>query len=269
MQKAVPAIPAEASAVLSIARELFAGHLLAAYLHGSAVNGGLRPQSDVDLLVVIDRPMTDVMRKSLLSSLLRASGRHPARLDGPRCIELMVFLEADLSAPAFPARSAFVYGEWLREDFEAGAIPDALSDPEITLVLAQAPQEAQPLFGPTLNSILPEIPDDDIRRAMREGLPALLANLRGDERNVLLTLARMWRTAATGEFVTKDVAVDRAMLRLPEQLAQTLAYGRDAYLGKMRDDWTIRQEEAHQAAAYLHQQIMALLQPTASRSPPG
>lgn len=258
MQKAVPAIPAEASAVLSIAREVFAGHLLAVYLHGSVVKGGLRPQSDVDLFVVIDRPMTGVMRNSLLSSLLSISGRHPASPGGPRCIELMVFLAADLSVPAFPARSEFVYGEWLREDFEAGAIPEALSDPEITLVLAQARQEAQPLFGPALNSILSEIPDDDIRRAMREGLPALLSNLRGDERNVLLTLARMWRTTETGEFVTKDVAVDWAMLRLPEQLAETLAYARDAYLGKIRDDWTIRQEEVRQAAAYLHQQIMAL-----------
>lgn len=259
MREAVPAMPAEAWIALSVVREVFADHLLAAYLHGSAVRGGLRPQSDVDLIVVIDRPMTDAMRESLISSLLRVSGRHPFRPGGPRCMELMVFLQADLAAPAFPARSEFVYGEWLREGFEAGAISEPVSDPEITLVLAQARQEAQPLFGPALDGVLSDTPDDHIRRAMREGLPALIANLHGDERNVLLTLARMWRTAATGEFVTKDMAADWAILRSPEQIAATLAYARDAYLGETQDDWTIRQQQAQQAAAYLHQQVMALL----------
>lgn len=260
MPKEAPTIPAEARAALSIAKDVFAGHLRAAYLHGSAVKGGLRPQSDLDLLVVIDQPMTDATRKGLLSSLLKISGRHPRSLGEPRCIELMVFLEADLLRPAFPARSEFIYGEWLREDFEAGAVPEALSDPEITLLLAQARQEAYPLLGPALDNILSEIPDDHIRRAMSEGLSALHANLQGDERNVLLTLARIWRTAATGEFVTKDAAADWVIARLPKEIAQTIAYARDAYLGKIRDDWTIRQEEVRHAAACLHREITALLQ---------
>ena len=34
---------------------------------------------------------------------------------------------------------------------------------------------------------------------MRDALPSLAAGLDGDPRNVLLTLARMWRTVATGD----------------------------------------------------------------------
>lgn len=252
-------IPAEAQAALAIAKETFEAHLLAVYLHGSAVSGGLRPQSDVDLLVVIDKEMTEVMRERLLASLLQASGRHPASPGSPRCIELMVFLKSHLAAPTFPARSEFVYGEWLREAFEAGEVPTSHSDPEITLVLAQARQEAQPLFGPVLASFLSDIPVDQIRCAMREGLRALHDGLQGDERNVLLTLARMWRTAATGEFVTKDAAAEWAVSRLPGQAAAVMAFAQEAYLGRTRDGWKDRQQDARQTADYLRQQVMILL----------
>jgi predicted nucleotidyltransferase len=206
MRDEAPKTPAAGLAALKIVKDRFDGSLLAVYLHGSAVSGGLRPQSDVDLLVVTERPMTDAMRASLLAALMRTSGRHPASLDGPRCIELMVFLKSHLSASAYPARSAFIYGEWLRDAFGAGDVPRPVSDPEFTLVLAQARQEARALVGPAAAELLPPIPDDHVRQAMRDVLPSLLANLTGDEGNVLLTLARMSRTATTGEFVTKDAA---------------------------------------------------------------
>ena len=260
MQTATPEIPAEARVALAIAKDVFGDHLRAVYLHGSAVMGGLRPQSDVDVLVIIDLPMTDSMRKRLLARLLEVSGRYPVRPGAPRCIELMVFLKDRLAAPAFPACGEFIYGEWLRDSFEAGGLPEPLCDPDITLVLAQARQQALTLFGPAPGNLFAEIPMEDTGRAIRDALPALLANLHGDERNVLLTLARMWRTAATGEFVSKDIAADWVMPRLSEQVTRTaVQLARDAYLGETQDDWRFREGEVRQAAAYLRQQILSLL----------
>jgi predicted nucleotidyltransferase len=231
---------------------------LAVYLHGSAVSGGLRPQSDVDLLVVTERPMTDAMRASLLAALMRTSGRYPASPDGPRCVKPMVFLMSHLSAMAYPARSAFIYGEWLRDAFEAGEVPRPVSEPEFTLVLAQARQEARVLVGPAAAELLPPIPDDHVRQAMRDVLPSLLANLTGDERNVLLALARMWRTATTGEFVTKDAA-EWAIPRPRDDIAAVLVCARDAYRGRTNDTWETHQTEVRQAASYLYHRIAELL----------
>lgn len=259
MQEDTPRTPAEALTALKIMEDLVESSLLAVYLHGSAVSGSLRPQSDVDLLIVTEHPMTDTMRRSLVAALMRISGRHPASPEGPRCIELMVFLKSNLSASAYPARSEFVYGEWLREVFEAGEIPVSVSDPELTLVLAQARQEAKALSGPAAAEVLPQIPDDHVRRAMRDALPSLLGNLPGDERNVLLTLARMWRTAATGEFVTKDAAAEWAVPRLPDEIAEVLICAREAYLGSADDAWEAHQAEVRRAASYLHQQVLRIL----------
>jgi len=232
---------------------------VAVYLHGSAVAGGLRPNSDVDLIVIVDRPTTHAVRERLVAELTRVSGQHPVDSEGRRPLELTVFHGADLVASAYPARSEFLYGEWLRGAFEAGVVPRPAADPGATLLLAQARQEARAIIGPEPSVLLPIIPGADIRRAIHETLPALLDTLVGDERNVLLTLVRMWRTLATAEFVPKDVAAEWAVPRLPAEPAALVAFAREAYLGLRQDDWQGRQHEVRRAAIHLSGQVEAML----------
>ena len=226
---------------LAALRDILGPSLQCLCLCGSAVLGGLRAQSDIDLLAITTQSMTLGQRQALLSALLRISARYPAPPGGPRCLELLVFSQSDLQAGEFPARADFVFGEWMRAGLEAAEAPLPDRNPEYTLLLAQARHHAIPLFG-CPGGLLPPIPMGQIRRAMREALPALYRGLQDDERNVLLTLARMWRTARTGEFVTKDAAADWAAKQLPDDQAAILDHARLAYLGQttasryLRDD---------------------------------
>ncbi|WP_043062799.1 aminoglycoside nucleotidyltransferase ANT9 [Brucella anthropi] len=240
------------STVVAALRNIFGNSLIAVYLHGSGVSGELRPQSDIDLLAVVDRSTTEDERAVLLASLLPLSGRHPAVQNGPRCLEVMVFSRIDLARRLYPARAEFIFGEWLRDAFEAGEAPMPQHDPEFTLVLAQARQEASPLFGPDASELLPDVPEQVVRDAMRDLLPTLLTALNEDTRNVLLTLARMWRTASSGTFVGKNEAAIWALPELDEQDASTLDYARQAYLGEVQDDdWQNRRDAAKRLAEQL------------------
>ena len=74
---------------------------------------------------------------------------------------------------------------------------------------------------------------------MTDGVPSLLADLADDTRNVLLTLARIWATTATGETLSKDEAADWGLPRLPDELQPMLARARDLYLvGGYGDPWS-------------------------------
>lgn len=84
----------------------------------------------------------------------------------------MVFRRADIAAPCFPVRAEFIYGEWLRDAYESGELPAPVIEPENTLVLAQARQEAVSLFGPDARELLPSVPPQQIRRAMFEVISA-------------------------------------------------------------------------------------------------
>ena len=59
----------------------------------------------------------------------------------------------------------------------------------------------------------------------------------GDERNVVLTLSRIWYSAATGKIAPKDVAANWVMERLPVQHQPVLLEAQQAYLGQGMVAW--------------------------------
>ena len=65
----------QVQSILQLVDDVFGGDALGAYLHGSAVLGGLRPTSDLDILVVLKRRTTATERRALVEGLLDVSGR--------------------------------------------------------------------------------------------------------------------------------------------------------------------------------------------------
>lgn len=197
-QAAGQSLPQEAmDAFAIIAREL-GESVVGVYLFGSALAGGLRPNSDVDVLVIVGQPPEEAVRRRLVEALMRVSGS-PANDGSPRPLEVTLLCRQALVPWHYPPGSELVYGEWLRDEFEQGRIPPAAADPDLAVVLTTARQSSLALYGPELAELVAPIPEADLRRAIADSLPGLVAGLQGDERNVLLTLARMWMTLETGE----------------------------------------------------------------------
>ena len=232
-----PETPPVARDVVAIVRDVLGSALIGAYLHGSAVLGGLRPTSDIDVLAVIDRRTTEPERAALVDRLLEISGRRARRGPG-RPIELTILVQSDVRPWRHPPRVEFLYGEWRRDEYERGFVPapEPMADlgPEITLALAGNVA----LAGPPPADVLDPVPEADLRRAITAGVPSLMGDLDSDTRNVLLTLARIWATLATTEITSKDEAAAWALARLPDDLAGPLNLAREMYLeGRDGDDW--------------------------------
>jgi predicted nucleotidyltransferase len=247
----------QAERTIAALRGILGDGLLAVWLHGSAVNGGLRPQSDLDLMAVVSDALTEQQRDEILSTLLQLSSRHPTGPDAPRCLEVIAFHFADFVDIGTKARAEFIYGEWLRAAFEAGERLVSCSNPDNTLILAQARRRSVSLYGPAAAEIVPEISPLQVLGAMQQAIPGLLHGLVGDERNVLLTLARMWHTARTGEFVSKDQAAVWAIAQIQTDDADLLDLARRAYLGAAVDEWGGRAKSARRLAAFLADQVTA------------
>lgn len=250
--------PPETAGILAAARDCFGAALTAAYLHGSAVAGGLQQDSDIDILLVIDRPMRREERRQLLSRLMRISAP-PKSTSARRPLEVIVFTAAQLEDLSYPARSEFVYGEWLRNSFASGQVPQPETDPEYTILLAQAWQNAHPLLGPPSHEILPAISAKDIRQAIHDARAQLISSIAGDERNVLLTLARMWCTLETGDIVPKNIAAQWAIPRLSKTSAKILDKACRAYLGKADENWSDMHRDVQAAVAELSGRIIAFI----------
>jgi streptomycin 3"-adenylyltransferase len=242
---------------MRLVREVLGGDLLGAYLHGSAVLGGLRPGSDVDVLVVARRRVTSPERSALVDGLLDVSGRRARR--GPaRPVELTVVVQSDVRPWRYPPRCDFLYGEWLRDEYERGDLPAREESPDLAALLTMVLLGEAPLHGPPPAELLDPVPADDLARSLVAGLPGLLADLESDTRNVLLTLARIWTTLATGAIRSKDAAADWALERLPEQHRPILARARHGYLGTEWESWDELMPPAQLCAEHLTREIDAL-----------
>ena len=224
--------------VLALARAALRADLVGAWLYGSAVSGGLRPASDLDVLVLGARRLTSDERRVLVEGLLPISGRRA--LGGPaRSIELSVVAHDDVRPWRYPPRLDFQYGDWLRDDFARGIDePWRNPNPDLAVLLTSVRGASHTLVGPDAADAFDPVPRDDLVRATTDELPSLLGDLDGDTRNVLLTLARMWLTLATGEIRSKDEAARWAVARLPQASGRALRHARDVYVGEAEEDWS-------------------------------
>lgn len=229
-------IPEQAIQACKVVEELLGGAIVGVYLFGSAVTSGLRMNSDVDVLVVVNQSLSEEIRRKLTDRLMHISGKI-GNTDSVRPLEVTVINHEDVVPWRFPPKNEYLYGEWLRDEFENGKIPEPTYDPDLAIVLAQVIKNSVPLFGSDASDILDPVPMADIRRAIMESLPGLMEGIKGDERNVMLTLARMWLTVAVGEIASKDTAAQWAIPQLPTEHATLLNLARKAYRGEYVDKW--------------------------------
>jgi streptomycin 3"-adenylyltransferase len=232
------------------------GGVLAVHLFGSSAVGGLRPSSDIDVLMLTRRSLSRLDRERLAAFLLRFSGRRATVAPG-RPLEVTSVVLDDVVPWRYPPVCDFLYGEWLRDDFLAGAIPEPHTNPDLAVLVTTVRQHAIPVLGPHPVDLLEPVPVEDLRRSVHDSLDPLLEDLVGDERNVLLTLARMVVTLESGPIVGKDEAVHQILLSLGEPHRSLLALAAGGYLGSVADAWTDRRHEAAATAEHLAERIRA------------
>ena len=139
--------PPEAEAAVAAVVGVLGRRPVAAYVVGSAVSGGLRPMSDVDVLVVVREAPDEAQRRRLADALMRVSGRYGG--GGPvRALDVLLVRLGDVVPWRYPPVQAFAYGEWLRAAYAAGAAPQPGPNPDLALQLAQGRATGVALHGP-------------------------------------------------------------------------------------------------------------------------
>jgi streptomycin 3"-adenylyltransferase len=236
-----PSLPLDASssaqieAVVGLVHRVLGADAVGGYLGGSAVLGGLQPDSDLDILVVAGRRLTSDERRAMIEGLLPLSGRHA--VCGPaRSLEVSVVALPEIRPWRDPPRIELQFGDWLRPELERGdPAPWHDPNPDLAVLLTGIRDTSRTLFGPEPRELLDPVPPADLRRSMVDGIPGLLEDLDGDTRNVLLTLARIWMSLTTGAIHPKDAAAAWAAARLPGEDDRVLARARAMYVGDEPD----------------------------------
>lgn len=250
---------------VSILKRQLGDTLQTVHLFGSAVHGGLKPLSDIDLLVTVSTPLDATTRAALMSKLLSVSAA-PGTDSVRRALEVTIVAQVDVLPWRYPARRQMQFGEWLRDDIESGIYEPVMTDPDLAILLTKVRQCSLALYGPDAQQFFDEVPVIDLQRSLLHTLALWTteADWAGDERNIVLALARIWYTAVTGDIASKNEAANWAILRLPIECQQIVAAARDEYLGVGTSDLAAFPKEREALLNHIRSSVIAILPRTTS-----
>ncbi|MGB3287873.1 MAG: AadA family aminoglycoside 3''-O-nucleotidyltransferase [Burkholderiaceae bacterium] len=253
-------IAVQVSSALSILENHLGETVLAVHLFGSAIDGGLKPLSDIDLLITVSTPLSESARAALMSDLLSVSA-FPGTDTTLRALEVTVLAHEDVVPWRYPARRQMQFGEWLRDDINAGFFEPAMTDHDLAILLSKVRRHSVALYGPAAQEFFDEIPTIDVHQSLLETLALWTteADWEGDERNIVLALVRIWYTAMTGDIASKEVAANWALERLPNESKPIVIAARDAYLGLGAVDPAAYPQERAELLNSIRSSVMAKL----------
>ena len=225
------------------------------FLYGSALAGGLRPDSDLDLALVASRRLA-AREKEALADAIRPLSRRSLRPPEWRPLEITVLALPDVRPWRYPPLLDMQYGEWLTDtDLSQQVERGPVASPDVAVLITMLRQSSRPHLGSSAADVLVPVPHADIVRATLDAMPTLLADLEGDTRNVLLTMARMWVTVATGTIRSKDDAAAWAADRVPAEHRRILDEARALYLAGGWGEWGATMADVRLLADRLRDEI--------------
>jgi streptomycin 3"-adenylyltransferase len=245
--------------IVGLVRELLGPNAIGAYLFGSAVVGGLRPRSDLDILVVSKSPLTSAERRGLVDRIIPISWKETPN-GMQRGIELTVVVQRDVKPWRYPPKRDFQYGDWLRLALERGEIEAsaAKSDPDLASLITQVLAADVVLLGRPPAEVFDPMPFSDVLDAIVADVEKWVQNIDDDTRNGILALARIWSTLSTRSLCSKDVAAAWALERLPAEHEPVLARALAIYLSGGEDRWEDVYEDVHRYVDYVVGEIRRL-----------
>lgn len=237
-------------------QQLLGESLFAIYLYGSAVDGGLAPESDLDVLVVVSQAMILPQRQQLAETLLQIS--HPAVGTAQRALEVTIVRKDHILSGSYPLSYELQFGEWLRDELSQGDILGEHADPDLSILLKKAQMHHQTLFGPDLNSWSVMIPDQQLWQAMADTYPSIVAHWDedADERNQILALCRIYFSLVTNEIAPKDQAAQWVIAQLQPQHQPVLQRMVQEYKGEIeKQNWQQQHHALQPAVDFLSLKI--------------
>ena len=196
-------------------REILKDELLGIYLHGSAAMGCFNPaKSDIDLIVVVNEPMTDDVKRAFMDMTVRLNA------SGPRKgIEMSIVRQR--------ACKPFVYPTPYELHFSAGHLARYMDDPEAYIREMKGTDwdlaahftvirvRGRRLFGLPIEEAFGEVPQQDYLDSIRRDVADARKEIRENAMYLILNLARVLAYEEEGSVLSKKEGGEWALEHLP------------------------------------------------------
>ena len=205
------------------AREILRENLVGIYLHGSSVMGCFNPdKSDIDLIVVADRPLSDADKKAFMDMTVACSATGPAK-----GVEMSVVLRKFLKPFVYPTPYELHFSEghrrWYLDDPDDYIRRMNGTDKDLAAHVTILSKRGRRLYGAPIGDVFAEVPGDDYMDSILFDVEGAIGEITEYPMYLTLNLARVLAYREEGLVLSKKEGGEWALARLPEEYRPLIA----------------------------------------------
>lgn len=199
------------------------GNLTGIYLHGSMVMGCFNPRkSDIDLIVVVDRPLSDPVKKAYMDMVVRLNSLGPAK-----GIEMSIVLRDVCNPFVYPTPFELHFSaghlEWYKRDPDDYIRKMNGIDKDLAAHFMIISRRGRCLYGLPVKEVFAEVPEAAYMDSIWEDVAEAPEAIAKDTMYLTLNLARVLAYREEGLVLSKEEGGRWAISHLPVQYHKLIA----------------------------------------------
>ena len=193
------------------------------YLHGSAVMGCFNPlKSDLDLIVVVNRPLSDPVKKEDMDMVVRCSAQGPAK-----GIEMSVVLRETCRPFVYPTPFELHFSaghlKWYKDDPDDYIHKMNGTDKDLAAHFTIISKRGKCLYGAPVKEVFAEVPGQHYRDSIWNDIEGAAEEITENTMYLTLNLARVLAYQEDGLVLSKAEGGEWAIRHLPSEYHPLIA----------------------------------------------
>ena len=198
-------------------KRILRDNLVGIYLHGSAVMGCFNPQkSDIDLIIVVNRPLSDSVKKMYMDMVVRCNAMGPAK-----GIEMSIVLREVCKPFVYPTPFELHFSvghlEWYNQNTDDYIRKMNGVDKDLAAHFTIIGNRGRCLYGAPVKEVFAEVPGCDYMDSIWNDIAEAPENITKDTMYLTLNLARVLAYKEEGLVLSKQEGGEWAVSNLPAE----------------------------------------------------
>ena len=204
-------------------KKILCDNLVGVYLHGSLVMGCFNPQkSDIDLIIVIDKPISDSIKRAYLDTVVQFNALAPKK-----GIEMSIVLR-EVCKPfvyttPFELHFSAGYLDWYGEDPDDYISEMNGTDKDLAAHFTIINKRGRCLYGAPIEDVFAAVPSDDYMDSIWFDIEGAVEEITEYPLYLTLNLARVLAYKKEGLVLSKKEGGDWALEHLPTEYHPLIA----------------------------------------------
>ncbi|MBO4888683.1 MAG: DUF4111 domain-containing protein [Firmicutes bacterium] len=198
-------------------KKILRDDLTGIYLHGSAAMGCFNPEkSDIDLIVVVERPLTDAVKREYMDMVVRYNALGPVK-----GIEMSVVLKEVCKPFVYPTPYELHFSvghlEWYKKDPEEYIRKMNGTDKDLAAHFTIINKRGRCLYGASINDVFAQVPSCDYMDSLWYDIEGAAEEISEFPMYLILNLARVLGYKEEGLVLSKKEGGEWAIRHLPSE----------------------------------------------------